>query len=269
MTLLRSLAFNCLFYLNLTVQLLLFAPVFFVVSEEQDWRIVKNWARSSLWLLRRVAGTRSEVTGVENLPRSSAIIAAKHQSYWDVLALVAVVERPTFILKKELMRVPVFGAYARRMKMIPVDRAKRGGAIASMVAGAEAAIADGRQIIIFPEGTRTLPGVEQDYRQGVFRLYEALDLPVVPVALNSGLYWLRTSPRRLPGTIHADILEPIPSGLPRQEFLPALRTAIETRSGELAAEAVARDGLPPLASAGSAGLPEAAGATRDRRSARG
>ncbi|WP_418885049.1 lysophospholipid acyltransferase family protein [Aurantimonas endophytica] len=247
---LRSLAFNGLFYLNLVAQLLFYSPVFFFVSEATGWWIVKNWARSNLWLLEHVAGIRADIRGKENLPAGPAIIAAKHQSVWDVFAFLPDLDRPTFILKKELMAIPFFGWYARRMGMIPVDRARRGGAVASMIEGAEKAVAEGRQIVIFPEGTRTAPGAAPDYRQGVFRLYEALGLPVVPVALNSGLYWPRRKFIRRPGTIRADILAPVPPHLPRGEFLDRLRGGIEERSTDLLAEASARDGYAPAVEAG-------------------
>ncbi|MBO0902467.1 lysophospholipid acyltransferase family protein [Jiella sonneratiae] len=237
MTLLRSIAFNILFYGNLTLRLLFWAPIFFFVREERGWWIVRNWARSSLWLLEHVAGTSSELSGLERLPAGSAIVASKHQSVWEILSLLTVVERPTFILKKELLSIPIFGAFARHMKMIPVDRAKRGGAIPAMMEAAREAIAAGRRIIIFPEGTRTRPGAEVEYRQGVYRLYEALGLPVVPVALNSGLFWPRNGFVKRPGTIRADFLEPIGPGLERTRFLTTLRTAIETRSRELCGEA--------------------------------
>lgn len=237
MTAFRSLVFNVLFYLNLVGQLLLFSPVFFIVSEPSAWRIVKFWARSSLWLLRTVAGIDARITGQENIPAGGAIIAAKHQSFWDVFALLPDLDRPTFILKKELLGIPFFGWYARRMRMIPVDRKRRGGAVASMVEGAVAAVAEGRQIVIFPEGTRSLPGAVPDYRPGVFRLYEALRLPVVPVALNSGLFWPRRQFLRRPGTIRAEFLPPVGPGLEREAFLQALHDAIEARSTDFLREA--------------------------------
>lgn len=240
----RSFAFNLLFYANLIIQLLFWSPVFFVISEEKCWWIVKNWARSSLWLLEHVAGTQSEIRGVPRLPDGTFIIAAKHQSFWDVFAMLPDLDRPTFILKKELLQIPLFGWYAKKMGMIPVDRSRRGGAISSMVEGSTKAVAEGRQIFIFPEGTRTAPGAETEYRQGVYRLYEGLGLPVVPVALNSGLYWPRRSFIRKPGTIVAEILDPITPGLERNEFLARLRGAIEARSRDLLAEASACDGLP-------------------------
>ena len=245
MTLLRSIVFQILFYCNLIAQMIVFSPVFFICSDATAWKIVKNWARSSLWLLRYVAGTRSWLTGQENIPEGPVIIASKHQSFWEIIALLPQISQPTFILKKELMAIPIFGQYAKRMKMIPVDRAKRGGAIASMQEGARQAIADGRQIVIFPEGTRAAPGSAPDYRQGVFRLYDALQVPVVPVALNSGLYWPRKAIIRKPGTIHAVFLPAIAPGLERAAFIESLRGQIEEATSDLLAEAFSRDGYAP------------------------
>jgi 1-acyl-sn-glycerol-3-phosphate acyltransferase len=262
MMFLRSLAFNGLFYLNLVGQLLFYSPIFFFVSEATGWWIVKNWARSSLWLLEHVAEIRADIRGKEHLAKGPIIIAAKHQSLWDVFAFLPDLDRPTFILKKELLAIPFFGWFARRMGMIPVDRAKRGGAVASMIEGAEKAMAEGRQIVIFPEGTRTAPGAAPDYRQGVFRLYEALGLPVVPVALNSGIYWPRRRFVRRPGTIRADIMAPLPPGLSRSAFLDQLRGAIEERSADLLAEAYARDGYFSAARAGGQDVEQAEPMTR-------
>ena len=230
---LRSLAFQFLFYANLIGQLLLFSPVFFFLPERTCWRIVKNWARSSLWLLHRVAGTRSEITGQEHLPSGATIIASKHQSFWETFALVPQLDRPTFILKKELMAIPVFGAYCRRMGMIPVDRSRRGAVLASMLEDVRAAMAAGRQIVIFPEGTRSAPGAAPNYRPGIHFLYNATHVPVTPVALNSGLFWPRQAFYRRPGTIRAQFLPPIEPGLDRADFLARLTDEIEERTIEL------------------------------------
>ena len=245
MIFIRSLAFNVLFYVNLIVQMIVLGPLMFFGSEATGWWVVKNWARSSVWLLEHVGGVRSKITGTEHVPAGPSIIAAKHQSFWDVFAIIPDLDRPTFILKKELMRIPLFGWLAGHMGMIPVDRAKRGGAVASMIEGARKAVAEGRQIVIFPEGTRTAPGAIADYRQGVFRLYEDVGVPVVPVALNSGLYWPRHAFLRRPGTIRADYLPVIEPGLNRADFLSHLRDSIETRSADLMAEAYASDGHLP------------------------
>lgn len=239
MTLFRSLVFQVLFYANLVGQLLLYLPVFFILPERRCWWIVKGWARSSLWLLRVVAGTRSAITGQSRLPAGAFIVAAKHQSFWEVIAILPQVDKPTFILKKELMRIPVFGWYARRMGMIPVDRRKRGAVLPSLLAGAERAVQDGRQIVIFPEGTRSAPGAQPNYRPGIHFLYEKLGIPVAPMALNSGLFWPRQAVRRQPGTIRAEFLDPIAPGLGREAFVDCLRERVEARSLELTRQAFA------------------------------
>ena len=182
---LRSLAFQILFYANLIGQLLFFSPVFFLLPERTCWRIVKNWARSSLWLLHRVAGTRSEIVGQEHLPAGATIIASKHQSFWETFALVPELDRPTFILKKELMAIPVFGAYCRRMGMIPVDRSRRGAVLASMLEDVEKAMAEGRQIIIFPEGTRSYGRGLLPFKMGAFHIALEAKVPLVPVCMSS------------------------------------------------------------------------------------
>ncbi|SKA18467.1 lysophospholipid acyltransferase family protein [Consotaella salsifontis] len=237
MTALRSLAFNVLFYLNLIGHLLVLSPVFFIVPERMAWSFLKSWARSSLWLMKVVAGLDAHITGHENIPQGAVIVASKHQSFWDIMALVPQLDRPTFILKKELISIPVFGWFARRLGMIPVDRSKGAAAIPAMLESAREAAAAGRQIIIFPEGTRTAPGADPDYRSGVFRLYRELKLPVVPVALNSGVFWPRRSFMRWPGTVEAQFLPPLPPGLYRDAFLPPLRAAIEERSTEMLRDA--------------------------------
>ncbi|RFC64561.1 1-acyl-sn-glycerol-3-phosphate acyltransferase [Fulvimarina endophytica] len=256
MLILRSVAFQIVFYANFVVRILLAVPVMLFGSEAANWRVINAWCRSSLWILEHVAGTRSRFDGLDQLPKGQAIIASKHQSFWEIIALVPHLDRPSFILKKELMSIPLFGHYAKVMGMIPVDRAKRGGAIASMLENAHKAVKEGRQIVIFPEGTRSAPGSAPDYRQGIYRLYEALDLPVVPVALNSGLYWPRKDVRRWKGTIRAEFLRPIEPGLSRLDFFEALRGSIEARSGALLATAYREDGLAPRTPEGRRRLDE-------------
>lgn len=237
MTAFRSLLFSALFYLNLAAHMVIFAPVVFFGRDAVCWWVTKRWAKTSLWLLRVVTGTRASITGQANIPRGAAIIAAKHQAFWEVFALVPELHRPTFILKQELMRIPLFGWYARRLKMIPVDRDKRGAALNSILQGAAEAIAAGRQIIIFPEGTRTRPGVAPTYRPGVHFLYSRLNVPLIPVALNSGVYWPLGDFKRRPGTVLAEFLPALAPGLDRHELLSRLKGTIERRSIELLREA--------------------------------
>ena len=176
---------------------------------------------------------RTEVTGAENLPQGSCIIAAKHQSDWDILALLPHVARPAFIAKKQLLDIPFFGWAARRFDTISIDRARGGEALPQLIEGARDALARGRQVIIFPEGTRRPPLAEPDYRWGTAKLYEALGAPVVPVAVTSGLYWARNSLVLWPGTARAHILPPIEPGLPIEAFYQRLVDVIETETNAM------------------------------------
>jgi 1-acyl-sn-glycerol-3-phosphate acyltransferase len=201
------------------------------------WAMAKYWCRSNLWLLRFIAGIRTTVEGEENIPEGGCIIASKHQSDWDVFAVFPHTGRPAYIVKKELMDIPFFGNAARSLDCIEVDRKKGADAMTSMIEGARAAIAKGCRIVIFPEGTRKAPLAEPDYKWGVARLYEALNVPVVPVALNSGLFWGRNSLILWPGRPTAKLLPPIPPGLPMKEFQARLISAIEGESDALAVKA--------------------------------
>ena len=205
-----------------------------------SWEIAKYWCRSNLGFLRWIAGVKTKVTGQENIPEGGCIIAAKHQSDWDVFAIFPHSGRPAYIVKKELMRIPFFGWAARSLDCIEVDRKKGAEAIPSMMRQAHAAIARGCRIVIFPEGTRRAPLAPADYRQGIARLYAELKVPVVPVALNSGLFWGRNSLLIWPGTAEGRFLPPIEAGLSSDVFLQRLKSAIETSSNQLILEAVDR-----------------------------
>jgi 1-acyl-sn-glycerol-3-phosphate acyltransferase len=197
------------------------------------WWIVSYWFNSSLFLLRWVVGIRTEVTGAENIPEGGCIIAAKHQSDWDILALLPHTARPAFIAKKQLLDIPFFGWAARRFDTISIDRARRGDALPQLIDGARDALGRGCQVVIFPEGTRRQPLAEPDYRWGTAKLYEALGAPVVPVAVTSGLYWARNSPILWPGTARACILAPIEPGLPVEAFYKRLMDTIETQTNAM------------------------------------
>jgi 1-acyl-sn-glycerol-3-phosphate acyltransferase len=202
--------------------------------------IGKYWASSNLVLLRTVVGMSTEVIGGENVPPGPCIFASKHQSDWDIFALLPFTARPAFIAKKELTRIPFFGWAATSIDTIEIDRALGAEAIPQMIENARAALARGCQIIIFPEGTRKKPLEPPDYRQGIVRLYEALGVPVVPVALNSGLCWERNSLIIWPGTATASILPPIPPGLDTETFRSRLQTVIEIETDALILTAVGR-----------------------------
>lgn len=242
---LRALLFTIVFYIVTTLILLGGSWLFFA---PRNWAMagIALHARVSLWLLKVIVGTRLEVRGQQHLPKGAALIAAKHQSAWETFALVPLLHDPAIIMKQELMWIPLYGWFSAKFRMIPVQRAAGPAALRQMAREARDRAAAGRQILIFPEGTRRPPGAEPRYRPGAVYLYEALNLPCVPVALNSGLYWPRRSFRRYPGTIIVEFLEPIPPGLPRQEFKARLQDAIEAATERLIAEAAASPNPPPM-----------------------
>ena len=232
----RSLLFDVLFYVTTTLFVVLGSPLLFA---PRSWAMaaLKVHGRFELWLLRVIVGTRLEVRGAEKLPEGACLVAAKHQSAWETFGLIPLFRDPALLMKRELFWIPFHGWFSYKFGMIPVDRDKGPAALRRMLREAKHRVADGREIVIFPEGTRRAPGAPPDYKTGVVLLYEALGVPCVPVALNSGLFWPRRSVERRPGTIVVEFLDPIPPGLPRTEFLERLIGAVETASDRLLTEA--------------------------------
>lgn len=239
LTLVRSIVFNALFYLNTVLYLIIALPTF-VMPYRAIIAVARSWGRANLFLLRVVAGIDYEVRGREKIPKGPIIVAAKHQSAWETFALLTLFDNPTFILKRELQWIPIFGWLTIKGRMVPVDRSKGTQALIAMAERARIELADGRQLIIFPEGTRRPAGAEPRYKYGVAHLYVAEGVPCVPVALNSGLFWPRRSIRRLPGTVVVEILDPIPPGLGKDEFIARLQDEIEPATARLIAEAKAK-----------------------------
>lgn len=200
--------------------------------------IARYWCWSNVRILRFLTGMDTHVSGAENIPPGGCIIASKHQSDWDIFATFPHVGRPAFIAKKELMRIPFFGWAAHSLDCIEIDRQKGAQAIPEMIAQARAAIERGCRIVIYPEGTRKAALAPPDYRQGIVRLYGELNVPVVPVALDSGFYWGRNSLIIWPGTAKARFLPAIAPGLPPEVFLETLRQTIEAASDDLARQAL-------------------------------
>jgi 1-acyl-sn-glycerol-3-phosphate acyltransferase len=233
---LRSLVFNVLFYLNLTLFLVLGAGFFFT-PRKWSIRALQAWARSSLWLLRVLCNIRMEVRGREHIPYGPALVAGKHQSFWETFAILPLFDDPCFVLKKQLTYIPFFGWFCLKFKMIAVDRSAGSAALRDLVARAKEEVIKPRQIIVMPEGTRRGPDDPPDYKPGVAALYAQLDVPCVPFGLNSGLFWPRRKFLRLPGTIVVEFCSAIPAGLPRKEFQARLQNAIEESSSKLIAEA--------------------------------
>ncbi|MBN9072593.1 MAG: 1-acyl-sn-glycerol-3-phosphate acyltransferase [Rhizobiales bacterium] len=247
MLVLRSVAFNAIFYLSLIVQMILWSPFYFLAPRKAAWFVPKFWSRSSLWLYARVAGTKSDIAGEENLPAGSFILAPKHQSFWDTIAFFPYLDDPLYILKRELRWIPFFGWYVMKMRMIPVDRGSRSKALRAVTAATRAEFArNPRQLIIYPEGTRRPPGAEPAYKWGIAELYNGLGLPVVPVAHVAGLYWPRRKFLRYPGTIRARFLKPIEPGLGKEAFMARLIAETEAGCDRLLVEAARSENPPPL-----------------------
>jgi 1-acyl-sn-glycerol-3-phosphate acyltransferase len=240
---LRSVLFNLSFYLNLLVYLCAALPTL-VLPRRVLLAVVRSWAATNLWLLRRICRITAEFRGLEKIPPGPLLVASKHQSAWETFALTLMFSDPAFIMKRELMWLPLFGWYAWKAEMIPVDRGARSQALAAIAARASVELERNRQIVIFPEGTRRPPGAEPTYKYGVVHLYAQSGVPCVPVALNSGLFWPRRTFRRYPGTIVVECLDPIPPGLDKSAFSDALRERIEAATSRLVEE-----GKPKLAAA--------------------
>lgn len=242
---LRSALFNLLFYL-VTISILIIGLPFLLLPQKWTMTFVyKAQALSCLWLLKHVANIDSEIRGLENLRPGPVIIAAKHQSVWETFALAPYLNYPIVILKHELMWIPLLGWYALKFGHIPVKRGKGRETMKRLAISARKQLKGRKELLIFPEGTRKTPGAPPAYKTGIYRLYHELNVPVIPVALNSGLYWPRRSFRRYPGTVIAHFLPAIEPGLSREEFMTKLEAQIETASEQLMQEALKSDNPPP------------------------
>jgi 1-acyl-sn-glycerol-3-phosphate acyltransferase len=232
---LRSAAFNLALYLFTAVEAIAGLPVL-LLPRRLACRFGCAWAAAVLRLCAAIAGLSHELRGRENLPKGPAIIAMKHQSAWDTFAVAALFPDPAIVLKQELLWIPFYGWYLSKSGMIGIDRKAGAAALRKLIAAAERAVAEGRPIVIFPEGTRTAPGTRRPYQPGVAALYRQLGVPLLPVALNSGLYWGRRSFLKRPGRIVVEILPPIAPGGERRAVMAELETRIETATERLVAE---------------------------------
>ncbi len=255
MILLRSIIFNICFYIVLVALMIIGLPVLFRRRQRvQSW--TRLWARLSLIMLDRICHLKVEFRGLDHLPKGAVLIASKHQSFLETFALVLVIEDYTFVLKRELTLIPLFGWYLWGTEQIAIDRAKRGSALVQIAKGTRKVFAQNRQLLIFPEGTRRPVGAPPNYKAGVAHIQAATGVVCVPVALNSGLFWPRRQFRRRPGTVVIEFLPPIPPGLGKQAFMHRLEEQIETATERLVAEACAKD--PSLACPTLAGQAESA-----------
>ena len=240
MVVVRSFLFNIFFFtwtaLSVVVMALLLA-----FHRDAMAKVVDVWARILSMALKVIVGLSFEVRGRENIIDGPAIYAAKHQSAWDTFVYFLILKNPSYVLKKELLSIPVWGWAARKYGAIAVDRDGGGAALKKMIVDAKDRIERNMSIVIFPEGTRTQPGSRQPYHPGIAAIYGKVDVPVIPVALNSGLFWGRRNFAKRPGVISVEFLPAMDKGLRRREFMSELETRVETASDRLIEEAISGD----------------------------
>jgi len=223
-----------MFFVTISGFILLCLPAFLLPSAAARW-CIQSWARCNDRLLDLICGLKFEIRGAEHLPDGGALIASKHQSAWETISYLHILSAPAMVLKKELLYLPFFGWYALKANHLWVNRKGGAAALRSLLTRAKVALEEGRQILIFPEGTRKAPGAAPDYHRGIVALYRELKVPCVPVALNSGLFWRRRDWRRRPGTIIVEFGAPIPPGLTGKAFMSELENRIETATNKLVA----------------------------------
>lgn len=233
----RSILFNILFY---SLSFILLTTGLPLLLAPRSWlrRVPPVWLWIGYQLEKHVLGLDYRVIGKENLPPAPYLVAMKHQSAWETMKLYALFTNPAIVLKKELMDAMILGSYGRAMDMVPVDRSKGRETMKYLVEAAQTIIPEKRPLVIFPQGTRVAPEAKEAYKAGIIRLYEGLNIPLVPVALNSGLFWGRNAFWKRGGLITVEILPVIPAGLPKGEVFAKLEEQIESRSDALARQAV-------------------------------
>ena len=236
----RSLIFNALFYLNLVVLMILGLPTI-LFGRHGVFALARLWGAVSVWLLETICGLRLEYRGVENIPPGAVLIAVKHQSFLETFALLKYAPDFAIILKRQLTRVPLFGLYLIVSQQIAIDRARGRQALREIAAAAKPVFAAGRQVFIYPEGTRRPPGAPPRYKQGVTALYAKTGAPCLPVAVNTGLFWRRHGFLRRPGVAVIEYLPIIAPGLDPAAFSERLQSTIEAACARLNAEAVDKD----------------------------
>jgi 1-acyl-sn-glycerol-3-phosphate acyltransferase len=249
---LRSLVFNLAFYVNLIVLMILGLPMV-LRGRHGVFFMARLWGSTSVWLLEKICGLRIEYRGLENIPQGGYILAAKHESFLETFALLKYAPDFAIVLKRQLVFIPLFGLYLIGARQIAIDRARGRNALVQIIAQARPILREGRQVFIYPEGTRRPPGAPPRYKFGVAALYVETGAPCLPVAINTGLFWGRRGFTRRPGVAVIEYLPPILPGLDRDAFAERLQTTIETACARLNAEAVKADpSLAPVLAAGAA-----------------
>jgi 1-acyl-sn-glycerol-3-phosphate acyltransferase len=236
----RSFIFNALFYLNLVALMIIGLPTI-LFGRHGVFALARLWSAVSVWLLETICGLRLEYRGVENIPPGAVLIAAKHQSFLETFALLKYAPDFAIILKRQLTRVPLFGLYLIVSQQIAIDRGRGRQALREIAAAAKPVFAAGRQVFIYPEGTRRPPGAPPRYKQGVMMLYAATGTACLPIAVNTGLFWRRHGFLRRPGVAVIEYLPIIAPGLDPAAFSERLQSTIEAACARLNAEAVEKD----------------------------
>ena len=224
-----ALLFNITFYLWTALVATICFP--FLLFRNFGFWIAKQWALSALKILKWTVGTTVKIEG--NVPKTRVLILSKHQSAWETIFFNTVIYRPAFILKKELTWIPLFGSYLKAAGMIALDRQGTIQTLKNMIKDSKKVIESGRSVILFPEGTRSAPGSKHPYKKGAYLLYKNLNVPVVPVALNSGMFWPRRAINKHKGMITVKFLPPIAPGLSEDKFMSLIEERIETESLKL------------------------------------
>lgn len=222
-----------IFSLNLLIFSIIFLPLFFL-PRSIGLMILRFWARVSQSILYYLCEIDFEIYGEEFIPKGKALIASKHQSTWETINFLHILDQPPImILKKELLFIPFFGQYAIKFGNIAINRKAGISAIKDMVRKARKSKDQNRSILIFPEGTRSAINSDPEYKRGILALYKNLEIPCVPVALNSGLFWPKDKLKKQPGKILVEFLSPIQPGLSDDDFMRLLQTRIEDATNRL------------------------------------
>jgi 1-acyl-sn-glycerol-3-phosphate acyltransferase len=227
----RSAVFNLVFFISLPMLLLINLPA--LLRSQPPYYFAKFASKYAMWLVRVICGVEYKIIGSENVPQGACIFASKHQSAWDTIIFLALYPDSAYVLKSELTKIPVYGQFIKKYGMISIDRNRGRKALGDLRIQAQRVLEQRRKIIIFPEGSRTCPGAKTSYQKGILALYKDFDCPIVPVALNSGLYWGRRSWIKWPGVITLQFLPPMPPQLESDEFMEQLTQRIETASDRL------------------------------------
>lgn len=234
MLLIRSLFFDFFIYLMMLIMFIVLMPVMLWSRAGAHW-VMHRWCELVKWALRVICGMRTEVRGTP--PEGQVMIAAKHQSWLDIIMIADSVPSPSFIMKKQILITPLLGFVAKRIGCVAVDRGKGGAAVQQMLSGVNAG-KNGQlgQLIIYPQGTRIPPGEKRRYKTGAGILYEEFGMTCHPVAVNTGVFWGRNSIWRRPGVAVIEYLDPIPAGLPKEQFMEQLEVVVEAASEKLLEE---------------------------------